>query len=125
MARLLRTCRAVLRDEKRRPDVVRALAKTSALLRAHLDDEEKALFPFLREDAAWGPVRVEALAREHLAQRQTLVAIGCDATDVNRPIAMIAEEIVWFVRGLARDMEREEKGIGARREIAVVDRLAG
>ena len=74
----------------------------------HLDYEERAFVPLLREADAWGPVRVTHLLDDHRQQRIALVALVEDVTEGAKPIDELAEEIAWLIRSLQNDMDQEE-----------------
>lgn len=108
MADLAALARAVVHDEKLRPDVRRALARLRASLENHLEFEDAALVPLLLEADAWGPVRAEELAKEHREHHAVLLALTEDAGEGVRAVETLAEEMMWFVNALERHMREEE-----------------
>jgi iron-sulfur cluster repair protein YtfE (RIC family) len=125
LAKVVRTCRAALHDEKRRAEVVAELRQLVSAIREHLAYEEEALLPLLRESDAWGAARVELLKEEHERQRETLVALLEDANEGTRSLAELVDEIVWFARSFEKDMQREEAGLAAASEVVVADQIDG
>lgn len=100
--------RAVVHDEKLRPDVRRALAKLRAELERHLRFEETMLVPLLRDADAWGSVRVESMTKEHAEHHAVLLALSEDAGEGIRTVETLSDEMAWFVQSLERHMREEE-----------------
>lgn len=109
MDTLVAAARAAVRDEKQRPVVRELLAQFRSEVERHLDYEETALAPVLRAADARESERAETMAKEHEAQRATLVALAEDAEDGARMVEDLADEIRWFVRRFEEDMESEEQ----------------
>ena len=97
-----------------------ALAALHDAFEAHLTYEERELVPLLADGDAWGPVRMTHVHDEHVAQRASFVALIEDAADGGKPLAEVADEIGWLIRGLMRDMDEEESklfdGSGLKRD---------
>ena len=105
----------------------RVLAELCQTLLAHLDYEEAELAPLLRAASAWGPMVVTHLLDEHSAQRATILALEEDA-DTGKTPAEFADEIGWFIRGIRRDMDDEEKLLTSEafgEDYIVVDQICG
>ena len=82
--------------------------ETLALLRAHVQDEERWLLPVLREADGFGPVRVDALRAEHRLQAETLAKNLEElraATD-DEDLAVGIEELI---KRMLDDMDEEER----------------
>ncbi len=101
MARVARATAEAMRDEKEINVARIALADLCAALEIHIGFEEQTLVPYLENPSA--------LAKEHAGQRAVLQAILEDAAVGVRPTEELTDEIAWFLRGLERDMEIEER----------------
>jgi len=104
------TKRAV-HDEKAMFDAREALVTLATALDHHLDFEEEVIVPILSRSGDRGASHANSLLDEHGSQRAALTAMVEDARLGTRPTADLIDEIGWFVRGLERDMELEEKGL--------------
>ena len=72
----------------------------------HIELEDAILAPALRETDAFGPVRAEALLREHRRQRNLLLE-ALDSTDA-RSTLELAHNVVLLIADLQVDMAHEE-----------------
>lgn len=119
---------AAVRDARQRPIVRDLLVQLCAEIELHLQYEEAVLVPLLRRADAWGPVRVEELAREHADQRFVIAALLEQAME-SRDMGELVEEIARFTERLERDIDEEERdlltaeALGDR--IIVVDQTGG
>jgi hypothetical protein len=106
-----------------------ALGELAGAFERHLQFEERELISVLKGADAWGSMRATHLADEHAAQRATLAALVEDVETGQRPLAELADEITWFVRGMLRDMVEEEGGMLSSRalgeEIVVAEQRGG
>lgn len=125
---LVAAVEAATLDERRRPFVVDMLTQLCVEVRLHLEYEEDVLVPILRGADAWGPVRVEELAREHADQRAVITALLEEAEGIQE-MRELTGEIAEFTRRLERDIEEEERdlltaeALGDR--IVVIDQIDG
>ena len=78
-----------------------------ALLQAHVKDEERWLLPALREADGFGPARVEALQREHLAQARELEETLAALRATQDP-ETLAKGVESLVQRILDDMDEEE-----------------
>jgi iron-sulfur cluster repair protein YtfE (RIC family) len=129
LRRVASHARAASEEETHRPRVRDALAELRAKLEAHLSFEEAVLVPLLETADAWGQVRVADMAKDHAGQRALLVALTEDAGDGARSMTALAEELVWFVECLERDIRDEEEKLlsstALGEETVVVDQTDG
>ena len=124
---LVAAAEAAAYDERQRTLVEDILEQLCNEIRIHLEYEERVLVPILRVADAWGPVRVEELAKEHAEQRAVIASllergVECD-------IGELAGQISAFTERLERDIDEEERemlsseAMGDR--IVVVDQIDG
>lgn len=103
------------------------LAGLCETLLTHLAYGEAELAPLLRSADAWGVVVATHLLDEHGAQRATILALAEDA-DAGKTREELADEIGWFIHGVLRDLEEEEKLLTPEalgEEYIVVDQTCG
>jgi hypothetical protein len=109
MANLLDAAAEALVDEKAIGRARELLIELAVTLEEHLTFEEDLLAPLLATADAWGPLRAVRLVDEHGQQRAALTALLEDSRSGVRTTADLVDEIGWFVRGLERDMDAEER----------------
>ena len=73
----------------------------------HLATEEKYLRPALTTIDAWGPVRAEQLAQEHIEQTRELKRLSSLVQE--KRFAEYEKEIKLFVQAVYKDIEQENK----------------
>ncbi len=88
-------------------DLREAVRELDVSFRAHLLTEETALVPLL------SPAALARLHEEHTAQRAALAAISYEAELDTKPPTRLADDALWLVRGLLRDMHDEDAALDA------------
>lgn len=132
LRRLLRSALDAAETESRAPrprsiDLMRFTWELQRRFAAHLDFEERFMFPALREADGWGPQRVAMLTAEHAQQRQDLAALV--ALVGARGAALDISSLGAFCRALLVDMEEEEAGFVNREllrdDVVAIDQASG
>lgn len=78
-------------------------------LEDHMAWEDEHLAPVLRQADTWGQEREELLRRDHAEQRQVLRYVLEKIRDAERPIALIARNLLDFSAMLRSEMTHEEE----------------
>ena len=98
-------------------------------LERHMAWEDEHLAPVLREADAWGKEREELLRRDHVEQRQVLRYVLEKIRDAERPVALVARNLLDFSMMLRNEMTQEEQTLldpnGMRDETVGVELEAG
>jgi hemerythrin-like domain-containing protein len=90
----------------------------------HLGREEKDLFPYVEE--LEGAERLGRLREEHAQQRTVLLALVNDCDAKVKPQRDLADDVIWLVNSLRRDMTHEERELDALSDVGyVVDQCTG
>lgn len=111
------SARAVARGDSSHVSKMRArLLEFAVFFESHLQMEEEHLVPILAELDAWGMARVEHLADEHRGQRLMLRAMIHESERFTKTPKELAEDAMWLVRVLKKDMVDEEKMIAELQE---------
>jgi iron-sulfur cluster repair protein YtfE (RIC family) len=117
--------------EARTPDSVGRLIGRmrrfyDALLK-HIAHEEMVLRPIVAVADAWGTARVEKMDQEHRAQRAAVRLLSAWTFTSNVDVKL--RRIRDFVRGIAKDMDEEERGCLSeevlRDDVIVIDTFTG
>lgn len=85
------------------PDLRRGLHRLALAVRRHATEEARALDPYLSQVDAWGPERVERLARERDMEIR-LTNVDADDPDA----AALVRAACGLIRPLARLLRKEE-----------------
>ncbi|MEM9067055.1 MAG: hemerythrin domain-containing protein [Myxococcota bacterium] len=88
-------------------DLKRAAEELRALLLDHMEEEERLLLPELRAVDAFGEARADALASEHITQRQTLDAV-LEGIRRDEDVPRLTTRVLELVRHVRADMRNEE-----------------
>jgi len=92
-----------LTKAKNYPALRESVMEFQVLFSEHLKNEETILWPIIKTVDSWGPVRIEAMNKEHAEQRKMIAGLN----DV-KPEKLI-QVIKDLIRVLAADMVQEEK----------------
>lgn len=101
------------------PSLRRAVWELYVVFDDHLAMEEALVLPHLEKVDAWGPVRAENMLQEHSEQRQLLLALVDDTECDRKDAATLAEEALWIVNALRKDVAAEDEAM------EVLNRTAG
>lgn len=113
MVAMLQATRAALRDDRQRPVLRAAVVKLRAEVDRHLELEERELAPALRAADERAQRWADRMASDHAEQRRALAALAESASDTERRVSDLADEVADFVRSFEVRLREEHEALEA------------